>query len=81
MAWIKTVSDDESEGLLRQLYDAAIRRAGRVFNIVRAMSPNPPVLEASLGMYRAIMFGPSPLSRGVRELLAVVVSKANGCHY
>jgi len=81
MAWIKTVGDDEAEGALKKLYDAAIRRAGRVYNIVRSMSPNPPVLEASMGLYRAVMFGPSPLSRGLRELLAVIVSKTNGCHY
>lgn len=81
MAWIKTVGDDEAQGPLKQLFDAAIRRAGRVYNIVRSMSPNPPVLEASMGLYRAAMFGRSPLSRGLRELLAVIVSKTNGCHY
>lgn len=81
MAWIKTVGDGEANGPLKQLFDAAIRRAGRVYNIVRSMSPNPPVLEASMGLYRAAMFGPSPLSRGLRELLAVIVSKTNGCHY
>jgi hypothetical protein len=32
-------------------------------------------------LYRAIMFGPSELSRTERELLAVVVSCANDCHY
>lgn len=81
MTWIKTVGDQEAEGPLKKFYDAAIRRAGRVYNIVRSMSPNPPVLEASMGLYRAAMFGPSPLSRGMRELLAVIVSKTNGCHY
>ncbi len=81
MAWIKTVGDDEAQGPLKQFFDAAIRRAGRVYNIVRSMSSNPPVLEASMGLYRAAMFGRSPLSRGLRELLAVIVSKTNGCHY
>jgi AhpD family alkylhydroperoxidase len=27
------------------------------------------------------MHGPSPLSRAQREMLAVVVSRANDCHY
>lgn len=44
MAWIQTVSDEEANGLLRTLYEAARGRAGRVFNIVRAQSLNPPVL-------------------------------------
>lgn len=32
-------------------------------------------------LYRTIMFGPSPLTRLERELVATVVSEANGCHY
>ncbi|GIK17212.1 MAG: hypothetical protein BroJett003_21760 [Planctomycetota bacterium] len=81
MAWIKTISDEEAQGPLKQLFDAALRRAGRVFNIVRVQGLNPPVLKAGIGLYQAVMFGPSDLSRAMRELLAVVVSKTNGCHY
>ncbi|MBI5863096.1 MAG: carboxymuconolactone decarboxylase family protein [Planctomycetes bacterium] len=81
MAWIETISDAAAEGPLRQLFDAAHRRAGRVFNIVRVPSLNPPVLKAGIGLYQAVMFGSSDLSRAQRELLAVVVSKTNGCHY
>jgi alkylhydroperoxidase family enzyme len=32
-------------------------------------------------LYKGIMFGPSGLSRQERELLAVVVSCQNDCHY
>jgi alkylhydroperoxidase family enzyme len=81
MSWIETVHPNEAQGLLKELYDAAIRRAGRVFGIVRIMSPDPPVLRASMNLYRAVMFGESAISRAQRELLAVVVSKTNGCHY
>lgn len=45
------------------------------------MTPNPDVLRAAMAMYRAVMFGPSPLSRRQRELLAVVTSRTNGCVY
>ncbi len=81
MPWIRTVAPDAAVGRLKTLYDAAVARAGKVFGIVRVMSPNPPVLEASMGLYRAAMFGPSPLSRRVREMLAVVVSRTNRCVY
>ncbi len=81
MAWIATVADGDAEGDLKRLYDAAVGRAGKVWNIVRLMSPNPAVLEASMGLYRAVMFGPSPLSRRQREMMATVVSATNGCHY
>jgi len=81
MAWIRTVPEGAAEGELRRHYDAAVSRAGKVFGIVRLMSPNPAVLEAAMGLYRAAMFGPSPLSRARREMLATVVSRVNGCHY
>ncbi len=81
MAFIRLVPDGEAEGILKAHYDAAIRRAGKVWGIVRLMSPNPAVLEASMNLYRAIMFGGSPLTRAQREMIAVVVSRVNGCHY
>ena len=79
--WIRTVAPEQAVGRLREFYAAAVRRAGRVFHIVRAMSPNPAVAEASLALYVSVMKGPSPLSRRQREMLAVVVSRANACHY
>lgn len=45
------------------------------------MSPNPPVLEASMGFYVQVMKGESGLSRREREMLATVTSRANRCHY
>ena len=81
MAHIKTVNEADAAGALQRIYRAARKRAGRVFGIVRLMSPNPPVLEASMGLYLAIMKGPSQLSTAERELVATVVSKTNGCHY
>jgi len=34
-----------------------------------------------MAFYRTLMFGPSGLSRAMRELIAVVVSRANRCEY
>ncbi len=81
MAWIKLTHPENATGLLKQVYDAAAQRAGRVWNILRIMSPNPPVLKASMDFYGAIMHGPSPLSRSQREMLATVVSAKNDCRY
>jgi alkylhydroperoxidase family enzyme len=81
MANIKIIPEGEAEGLLRRIYDAAVKRAGRVFNILKVQSLNPAVLQSSMGLYREVMMGESPLSRGQREMLAVVVSRANECHY
>ncbi len=82
MAWIKTVAPEEASGLLRQLYEAAIRRAGRVFNIIRLQSPRPRVLRRSTQLYIEVMHAPdSGLSRAQREMIATAVSRANRCHY
>ena len=81
MAWIKTVSPEEAEGPLKDLYQRALKRAGRLWHILRLQSINPEVLKASTDLYLMIMYGRSPLSRGQREMLAVVVSRTNGCHY
>ncbi len=78
---LRLIEEGEATGALKAQYEAAIARAGKVFNIVKAMSLNPETLRASMELYRAVMFGRSELSRPERELLAVVVSRANDCHY
>jgi alkylhydroperoxidase family enzyme len=81
MPHIRLIDVDEATGPLAAEYEAAIGRAGKVYNIVKSMSLNAGVLKRSMDLYKAIMFGPSELSRLERELLAVVVSNANECHY
>ena len=81
MAHIETIGPEDAEGPLKELYAAAIQRAGRVFNILRVQSQNPAALDASMRMYLAIMYGASPLTRLDREAIAVTVSRANDCFY
>ena len=81
MAWIRTVPHVEAAGKLKDEYDAASKRAGKIYHIVSIQSLNGDTLSASMALYAAVMKRPSPLSRAVREMLAVVVSKANDCHY
>jgi alkylhydroperoxidase family enzyme len=81
VAHLRLIEPDEAEGLLAEEYEAAVARAGKVYNIVRSMSLDVEVLRRSMELYRAIMFGPSGLTRQERELLATVVSAANECFY
>ena len=81
MAYLRLIDESEATGELAQDYGAAVKRAGKVFNIVKSMSLNPRVLRRSIALYAEIMFGPSELTRVERELLAVVVSAANDCYY
>ena len=81
MAWIKQVPIERATGLLRRLFDEAMERAGRVWNIVHVMSINPPVMRDCVKFYASVMFAESALSRVQRELLATVVSRELECHY
>ncbi len=81
MPWIEQIQLDKATGLLKRQFDTALKRAGRVWNIVHIMSLNPPALRDSIKFYTTIMMGDSPLSRVQRELLATVVSAELDCHY
>lgn len=82
MSWIKTVSPDRATGLLKQLYEAAMKRAGKIYNVIRLQSIRPKVLRASTQLYMELMHSPEGgLSRAQREMIATAVSRANGCHY
>lgn len=81
MPWIKVIPIEEAKGFLKKEYEAAMKRAGRIWGIVGIMSQNPRAMKTSMDFYGAIMFGRSPLSRSQREMLAVVVSAANHCIY
>ena len=81
MAFIRLIEEGEAQGRLAEIYDAAKKRAGRVYNILKIQSQNPAALQAMLDLYATTVRGDSPLSRVRREMLAVVVSHANECHY
>ncbi len=81
MAWIEKVQPERAEGLLAEIYDDAMERAGKVFEIVKLQSLRPDILKAWLEYYKVVMYGKSDVTRMERELIATVVSKINGCHY
>lgn len=81
MAWIRTISEEEATGDLERQYKAAVKRAGKVYQIVELQSLRPDIMRSFLDLYTKIMHGPSGLTRIEREMVATVVSKANHCHY
>jgi alkylhydroperoxidase family enzyme len=81
MAWIKTVPPEAATGRLKRIYDEAVERAGRVYNILGLQSLNPTVLQAGVQLYTAIMHAPSSLSRAEREMIATAVSSERRCFY
>jgi alkylhydroperoxidase family enzyme len=79
--YLRLIEPEDATGPLKVEYDAAVGRAGKVFNIVKSMSLRPGVLKRSMELYKELMFGPSGLTREERELLATVTSRQNDCRY
>ena len=80
--WVRWLLNEEATGLLKKEYDAAIKRAGKIWNIVRIMSLRPTTLQASMRLYGSVVHRASPLlGRPEREMIAVVVSQTNHCPY
>jgi alkylhydroperoxidase family enzyme len=50
-------------------------------NILRIHGVHSRTLRLHNDLYRELMYGRGPLSRIQREMIAVVVSAANACHY
>ena len=81
MAYVRVIDEDEAEGDLQREYDKARRRTGRVYNVLKVQGLNPAALREAVRLYIAVMHGAGELTRPEREMLAVVVSAANECHY
>ncbi|MHC4841799.1 MAG: hypothetical protein ACYTDT_12755 [Planctomycetota bacterium] len=81
MAYIDQIEPEDANSILRKQYDAGIRRAGRLFNIVKVMSQTPQILADSMRLYLSTMKQDSPLANWRSEMLAVIVSKTNNCVY
>ncbi len=81
MAWIKVIDEEEADGQLREMYERMRDPRGPVDNILKIHSLDPPALRAHFDLYKTLMHSRSALSRREREMVAVVVSAANHCHY
>ena len=80
MAWIEWVEEGDAAGRLAELY-AKHRGANGVDHILKIHGLSPASMKGHYDFYRILMYGRSPLTRPQREMIAVVVSAANKCHY
>lgn len=86
MAWIRVPDSseiDRDSRLARLLRSAAEPETGQVDEILAVHGLRPETLDAHLRLYSSAMRPADPrgLSARERELVAVVVSAANGCAY
>lgn len=84
MSWIKKVPDAEwptTPGLAEQ-YDSVVDSDnGHIDEIMAIHSLNPAGLAAHNALYTSAMTGTKTLRKVERELIALVVSLENHCHY
>src|SRR3954462_7637023 len=81
ISWFPVPDESELPEDLRGLFRAARERIGFVPNVFRAYSFRPERLSAWFQHFRLVMEGTPGLSAAEREMIAVVVSMANGCLY
>jgi len=82
VSWIRTIPAGEARGELAELYNAASDpETGEMDHIMAIHSLHPAGLSAHLALYRAVMRSTRTLRKVDRELIALVVSQTNGCHY
>jgi alkylhydroperoxidase family enzyme len=82
VAWIKVIDDKRAEGQLASLYAQMVDPAyGRVDNVMQIHSLHPEGMRAHWELYRELMTGTATLPKVDRELIAMVVSVLNECHY
>lgn len=81
MTFIETIPEGDAEGRLKEIYDDLIAKRGKIAEVHKIQSLNPESIVNHMDLYMTIMFGQSPLKRATREMIAVVVSKANNCEY
>jgi alkylhydroperoxidase family enzyme len=86
MAFIRVIPEAEADGELLRIYDELYapfpdEARGQLDNILQVHSLDPKSLAAHLGLYRSAMTGTPGLPKVDRELIALVVSGINGCHY
>ena len=82
MAWIQIVDESDAGLELRALYDPVIdSETGRVDEILRVHSLHPAGLASHTSLYTSAMRSTPTLRKTEREMIALVVSTLNDCHY
>ena len=82
MTWIETINEDQWESPLAELRrQVADPTTDKVDNIMAVHSLDPGSMKAHLALYKQAMRGTESLPKVDREMIALVVSKTNGCHY
>ena len=80
-AWLRVPGEDQAPPAVAKLFDKASEKLGFIPNVLRAYALRPRHLELWDAFYDDLMRGESGLTKPQREMIAVVVSTVNRCHY
>lgn len=81
ITWLAVPAEDEVPEEVQALWRQPLERLGFVPNVLRAMALRPRHLLGWWAYYDELMRGDSGLTKAQREMIAVVVSAENRCHY
>lgn len=83
VSWITSVTPAAAGGAAKDTLARVLAHSSRhrVATLWQALGLDPAGLDATHGLYRALMGNPAPLSAAQAEMIAVVVSATNGCGY
>jgi len=82
MTWINTISYEDSEGGLRELYDRIKGPNNNVDNIMLAHSLRPHSMQGHMTLYKYVLHHPrNTLPKVYLETIGVYVSSLNNCDY
>ena len=81
MPIIEVIQPEDASGELKQIYDDLIESRGKIAEVHKIQSLNPQSIVNHMDLYMTLLYGKSPIKRVLREMIAVVVSKANECNY
>ena len=80
MSWIKVLEEQEATGDLAEYYKEAKTDGRRISNIHKVMSLNPASMRA-IDAFQSSWRENAALSGRHREMVALVTSALNRCHY
>jgi uncharacterized peroxidase-related enzyme len=81
ICWLDIPDADEVPDEVRALWSKPLEKLGFVPNVLRAYAIRPRHLQLWNDFYDELMRGDSGLTKAQREMIAVVVSTTNRCHY
>lgn len=81
MAYIKYINYDDGSPVLQRAYQRYGGADKSPADIVRISGVSPKTMDGHIDLYRGIQGTDSALKPSLREMIAVVVSGINQCHY